>query len=126
MALPMKMQSLLRIAIPLSLLGMISACNSQSTESAQEDAAANKTAPVELPPMVMASHTYRCKDNSLVKVEFFSDKTAVYYEGEATTGAKLTQAAEGGAYTADGISVSGPDTEITLTAPGKGTQSCKA
>jgi len=34
-------------------------------------------APVELPPMLKASHTYRCKDNSLIFVDFMTDdKTA--------------------------------------------------
>ena len=127
----MKTLSSLRIAASLTLLALVSACNSQPETidgNSKEDSAKPTNAngaPVELPPMMVASHTYRCKDNSLVKVEFFSDKTAIVSVGDAA-GTKLTQGADGGAYTADGYSVTGPGTEVTLTAPGKGTQSCKA
>ncbi len=126
----MKKLTPIRIAAPLTLLALVSACNSQpETLGGNQDASANQTAgapPVALPPMVLTSHIYRCKDNSLAKVEFMSDKTAMYYEGDSKTGTKLAQAPEGGAYKADGYSVSGPDAEISLTAPGKGTTSCKS
>ena len=125
------MKTSLRIAASLTLLALVSACNSQpetidgnTKEETSKPTNANGS-PVELPPMMVASHTYRCKDNSLVKVEFFSDKTALIAVGSAA-GTKVTQGADGGAYTADGYSVSGPGSEVTLTVPGKGAQSCKA
>lgn len=126
----MKTLSPLPLAASIALLGLVSACNikPETIDPNKEEAEANKApaGKVELPPMMLASHTYRCKDNSLVKVEFMSDKTATYFEGDSKDGKKLTQAPEGGAYAGDGISVSGPDAEITLTAPGKGTTTCKA
>ena len=130
-ALIMKTLFPLRIAASLTLLALVSACNSQpeTVDGNTKEETAKPTdangAPVELPPMMVASHTYRCKDNSLAKVEFFSDKTALVSVGDAPA-TKLTQAAEGGPYTAEGYSVTGPATEVTLTLPGKSAQSCKA
>ena len=116
------------IAAPLALAALLSACNSQGSEQAAAnatDAAANGTAPVELPPMVIASHNYRCKDNSLAKIEYMSDKTAMLTLGDAAP-VKLTQAADGEPFTAEGYSATGPSKDVTITAPGKGTQDCKA
>jgi len=36
----------------------------------------NSSGPIELPPSIAASKTYRCKDNSLVYVDWLSDGTA--------------------------------------------------
>jgi hypothetical protein len=85
-----------------------------------------KAGPVEAPPMIQASRTYRCKDNSLVYVDFYTNNTAQYRTekgGQATT---LTAAAAGQPYTAEGYSVSANAAQIELTAPGKGSMSCKA
>lgn len=41
------------------------------------DSALANAAPVELPPALKSSHSYRCKDNSLIFVDFMTDdKTA--------------------------------------------------
>ena len=83
--------------------------------------------PVELPPMLAGSRTYRCKDNSLVHIDFFSNNTAVYKtEKDAPTGTTLTAEGPGKPYVAEGYSVSGNSETIELTAPGKGSTSCKA
>lgn len=116
------------IAVPLALAALLSACSGQNgdqTAANATDAAANASAPVELPPMVVASHNYRCKDNSIVKIDFMSDKSALVTIGDAAP-VKVAQAEDGAPYTAEGYSVSGQGKEITLTAPGKGTQDCKA
>jgi hypothetical protein len=85
-----------------------------------------KAGPVEAPPMIQASRTYRCKDNSLVYVDFYTNNSAQFRTekgGQATT---LTAAAAGQPFTAEGYSVSANEPQVTITAPGKGTQSCKA
>ena len=38
--------------------------------------AANAAVPVELPPAIAASHSYRCKDNSLLYIDWLSDGSA--------------------------------------------------
>lgn len=76
--------------------------------------------------MMTAQRTYRCKDNSLVYISFFSDNTAIYKtDKDATTGQTLTSAGEGQPYLAEGYSVSGNGAEISLTAPDKGSTTCK-
>ena len=114
------------IAATLSL----AACNNEpevvDTAPDPQAEALKNAPPVELPPAIAASRTYRCKDNSLVYVDFYTNNTARYRAekgGEATT---LTSAGEGQPYTAEGHSVSANSANITLTAPGKGTLTCKA
>lgn len=85
-------------------------------------------APVTLPPSVKQSRTYRCKDSSLIFVDFLSDdKTANLRTEKTGAPTKLVAAEAGGALKAEGgYEVSGSGTTITATLPGKGSQSCKA
>lgn len=73
----------------------------------QANAAA--TANIVLPPSIVASHRYRCKDNSLIAIDWLSDGKAnsarVTPEGQA--GVNLAQAEAGGPYTAEGASLTG-------------------
>lgn len=98
-----------------------------------EDELAN-AAPVELPPAIAASKTYRCKDNSLVRIDWLAqDKGAyVHGDGQAQTHLQPAPAAEGQPASTDlvaeGYVLKGNATaaSVTLTQPGKGSQSCKA
>ena len=90
--------------------------------------ALNNAAPIELPPMVKQSETYRCKDSSLIYVDYMSDDKTVMLktekEGVAT---KLTKAEADQPYTAEGgYSLSGPVDEVTVEMPGKDKQTCKS
>jgi hypothetical protein len=86
-------------------------------------------APVHLPPMIQASMSYRCKDNSTVFIDWFNDnKTANVKptrDGAPTT---LTVAEPGKPYTFDGYILFGSPgaKEVKLTRPGKGDQTCHA
>jgi hypothetical protein len=85
-----------------------------------------KAAPVELPPAIQASRTYRCRDNALVYADFYTNDTVhVRINERSAEGVRLT--AEGGTppYTGDGWSVSANADQISLTAPGRGTQTCR-
>lgn len=119
-------------AAALSASLFLAACNSKPETIVADgpkdpDAAAlNAAAPVALPPMVTQSHTYRCKDNRLVYVDFFSNNTAnlkTSKEGNATV---LTAPEAGKPYVAAGYSVSGDGPTVEIEAPGKGSQTCKA
>lgn len=92
----------------------------------QAEALAN-AAPVELPPAIDESRTYRCRDNTLVYVDFFTNDTARLRVGSREA-EPVALTAEGGnpPYTAEGYSVSGSGEQVTMTLPGKGTQSCTA
>ena len=123
----------------LSVLAL-AACNSEpETIVAGErpdpmaDALAN-AAPVELPPAIASSKTYRCKDNSLVQIDWLAqDKGAyVHGDGQAQTHLKPAAPVEGqpastdltaeGGYVLRG-NASAPT--VTLTLPGKPAQSCR-
>ncbi len=83
--------------------------------------AANTAPPVVMPPSIVASHKYRCKDNSVVSIDWLSDGTtnsarATPQGGDALT---LNQAEAGAAYTAEGASLSGDPQAKTITFNGK-------
>ena len=111
----------------------VAACNSEpevieaNNDPMKEELA--KAPPVELPPSIQASRTYRCKDNSLVYIDFMSNDTAIVRKGKGAEPPIATVTAEtaGGAYkSAEGYTVSGNSAQITYTSPNGGSQSCKA
>jgi hypothetical protein len=123
----------LRLAAPLGALLVLVACNQEpETVDLNPDPQAGvlaNAAPVELPPSIQASRTYRCKDNSLVYIDFMSNNTALVRsaKGVEPPVATMTSETAGGEYkSADGYTVSGNAAQVSFTAPGKGTQSCKA
>lgn len=108
----------------------LTACGKPETisgDSPDPDAAAlNAAKPVELPPMMTQSRTYRCNDSSLVYVDFFSNNTAVIKKEKKGSGTTLTASGPGKPYTADGFSVSGDGPQVNIAAFGKASQPCKA
>lgn len=86
-------------------------------------------APVEMPPAIVSSKIYRCKDNSLVYIDWLADNKGANFrakQGDAPT--VLAPTTPGGALKADGYSLIGLPTAktISLTRPGAGEQACKA
>ncbi len=117
------MKTLIAIAAVAALAG----CNNptQAENEAANEAAANAAnANVKLPPAIVASHKYRCKDNSLLSIDWLSDGTensarATPEGGAAVT---LTQAEADGPYSAEGASLTGDPKAQSVTYKG---QSCK-
>lgn len=120
--------------ISTAAIMLLSACNSNDQPEvvggpadpmAQQLANA---APVELPPSVKASHQYRCKDNSLLFIDFMSDdKTANLRTEKNGARTRLIAAEPGKPFTAEGgYEIEGSGKQITATIPGKSAQSCKA
>ena len=90
---------------------------------------ANSVAPVDMPPAIVASKIYRCKDNSLVYIDWLAgDMSADIRTEQGGAATVLTADAAGGALKAEGFSLIGLPTakSVTLTRPGKGEQACKA
>lgn len=94
-----------------------------------------KAAPVELPPAIAASKTYRCKDNSLVRIDWLQGGKGAYLHGEGhdQTHLKAAEAVEGKPASTDLIAEGGfvlkgdaTASTVALTVPGKGALSCKA
>ena len=118
-------------AASLAALLTLGACSepetitSGKTPDPQAEALKNAPALTEAPPMIKASRTFRCKDNSLIYADFYTnDRVRVRTEKD---GAPTVLTAAGGKppFTAEGWSLSDNAAQVTLTAPGKGSQSCK-
>jgi len=125
------MKSPIRLTAPLALLAVLGACEQHTIDpNADERAnaanAANAAASVEAPPMIQASHTYRCKDNSLLYADFYTNGTVQVRAAKDQPPTILTAAAGQPPYTAEGYSLSANAAQVSYTAPGKGTQTCKA
>ncbi|WP_156677865.1 hypothetical protein [Sphingomonas profundi] len=126
----MNISPLLLRAAPLALIAL-AACNKSETPAANatEAAEANTAAPapIELPPPLLASRTFRCKDNSVVYIDFYGgEKTADLRAQKDGPVTKLTAEEAGKPLTGEGYSVSGTGTQVMMTQPGKPSQSCKA
>jgi hypothetical protein len=123
----MKNRALLAAA-PLAALLALTACKQQTIDGNDDpQAEALKNAPpVEAPPMIQASRTYRCKDNSLLYADFYTNDTALVGDKKDGPRTTLTAAAAGQPYTAEGYSLSANAPQISYTAPGKGSQTCRA
>ena len=107
----------------------LAACENETidpNENPETEKSRNNAASVEAPPMIQASRTYRCKDNSLLYADFYTNDTAVVRTVKDGPGTTLTAPAAGQAYVAEGYSLSANAAQISYTAPGKGAQSCKA
>ena len=129
--------------LTLTAVGVLAltACNSEPetiVAGEQPDPMASElanAAPVELPPAIASSKTYRCKDNSVVRIDWLAQDKGAYVHGEDRTQIHLKPAVpvEGEPastdLTADGgyvLKGKAADATVNLTVPGKGAQSCKA
>ena len=118
-------------AAPLSALLVLglAACENETidpNENPETERSRNNAATVEAPPMIQASRTYRCKDNSLLYADFYTNDTVNVRSAKDGPSTTLTAPAAGQAYVAEGYSLSANAAQISYTAPGKGAQSCKA
>ena len=130
---------------PLTLITLVAAAALAGCDTSPEtitggpadpDAAeiANEVANVQLPPSIVASHKYRCGDNSILAVDWMSDGTTNSARvtpagGETVTVTQVPVAAPvageevaGSDYTAEGATLKGAPTETSLSFNGK---SCK-
>lgn len=134
------------MTIRLTLLALgaaltLSACNDGSHTIVQKgpaDPMANELAnapPVELPPAIAASKTYRCDGNKVVEIDWTErdgkPAGANFRVGADTIESTVTTApAEGtGPYTgANGAAVSGTkeDSSVEVTVPGESAITCRA
>src|SRR4051812_27546907 len=126
----MQKSSPLLLTPPLGPLRPLGECNNKPVVPHDDDpqAAQLKNAPpVAAPPMIMASRTYRCDDNSLVYADFYTNNTvSVRMKKEPGSGTILTAADGKPPYTAPGYSLSANSTHISYSAPGKKAQACDA
>jgi hypothetical protein len=130
-----KRAAMTRTPLLLTLLAAaaLAGCNNEDhtiVVGADDDPANQAPAsngPVELPPSIVASHSYRCRDGSVVQVDWLSDNKSANFRGVEGRLVHLTAPEPGQPMTAEGHSLTGtPDSSsITLTRPDKGSQACK-
>ncbi|MCY7280857.1 MAG: hypothetical protein LH610_08185, partial [Sphingomonas bacterium] len=102
--------------------------NGNAPDDPQGNGANGVAAPIEIPPAIVASKIYRCKDNSLVYIDWLAgDMSADIRTEQGAAPTVLKADAAGGPLKADGFALIGLPTakSITLTRPGKGEQACK-
>ena len=109
----------------------LNACNVEPETITPDDhdpqkEALAKAAPKELPPSIQQSRTYRCADNSLVYVDFYTNNTAQLRTQQGGTPTMLRAEGASAPYTAEGHSVGANAERTSITVPGRGTQQCRA
>ena len=115
------------IAVSLAL----SACNAEPETVTAEDndpqrEALAKATPKQLPPSIQVSRTYRCTDNSLVYVDFYTNGTAQLRTEQGGTPTILTTEGGNPPYRAEGYSVAANAERTNIAVPGRASQSCRA
>lgn len=127
------MKSTLSLAVAVAALLPLAACNKPSPAERANATAANEAAAADeaaaaapLPPAIRGDKSFRCKDNSLAFVTFFQgDKQAVVRDKQDGPATVLTATTTGEPLTATGgWSMTGDESGIMLTRPGKPAVSC--
>lgn len=114
-----------RVLLVGLIAGSVTACDRSQDQAAQNIQSPGP--PIQMPPSIAASHTFRCKDNSLVYVDFFSDRVTASLRTEKDgPPIRLVAPAQGEPFAGEGYVLVGSDTSITLTKPGTASQACKA
>lgn len=119
----------LALALPLIFLAGCGSKPTTITGSGPADTQAADIAaapPVKLPPAMLASKTYRCKDNSIIYVDYFNDNvTANLHTKKDGTPIPLAAPAAGQPFAGGGYELTGqPDSNaVTFKSP-SGSQSC--
>lgn len=120
----------------LLAVATLSACGGPSEETVNDTIAdpmeqelAN-AAPVEAPPMIQKQDEYRCKDNSLITVQFMTNNTAQVRKGEGGELMVLSAPTAEGNEAAPADTFTSTDGATTLVGTGDtitfNGQSCKA
>ena len=118
-----RIMTLIAIAAATALAG----CDKQdhTIESGPADPMANlSNENVKLPPAIVANHKYRCKDNSVIQIDWLSDGTenSARVTPDGGTAVTVAQAEANGPYTTEGASLTGDPQATSVTYGGK---SCK-
>ena len=105
------------VTITLVAAAALAGCNKEENAQVADNNLAEANAVVELPPSITASKTYRCKDNSLVYIDWLSDGQARVKKSKDEYTAPTVNPAE------EGSPLKGASADASITYNG---QSCKA
>ena len=114
----------------LTAAAALAGCNEDHTiRSGPDEGNVAANAAVVLPPSIVGSKIYRCKDNSVVYIDWLSDNKSANIRGDRNGPAtNVVAPLAGEPMVAEGYSLTGTaaGSSVTLTRPDKGSQSCKA
>jgi hypothetical protein len=120
----------------LAAAAALAGCNKEDhtivagPETADNEANVATNAPIELPPPIAASKTYRCTDNSVVYIDWLADNKTANIRTETNGEPTQVVAPEAGKPMTGtaGFTLTGSATasSITLVRPGHASTSCKA
>lgn len=108
------------LTLTLAASAALAGCNREGNTivaGGKDEANVTNAADVVMPPSITASKTYRCKDNSLIYIDWRSDGTAKVKKSKDDYSAPAVQ--PGG----EGSPLKGAATDASITYEGK---SCKA
>jgi hypothetical protein len=117
-------------ALPLSAALLLAACNTQpeTITAGPDDSDVNTSAaPVKLPPAMLASKSYRCKDNTLVYVDWFNDNMTanLHLKEKAASPVNLSAPSAGATYAGGGYELTGTAEAKSVTLKkGGASQAC--
>lgn len=116
----------------LTALLALAACGKPSPSATAQPAdplaenMAQPAAPIEMPPAVKSTKSYRCTDNSVIVVDLFAgDKQASLREGKDGPSTMLRAANAGEPLTAEGFELVTKGTNLTVTRPAHPKQVCR-
>lgn len=125
--------SILR-ALPLAALALLAACDTKPTTivaGGPNDPTADQikaAPPVKLPPAMLASKSYRCKDNSLVYIDWFNDNMTanLHLKDKTATPVNLSAPSAGAPYAGGGYELTGTAEAKSITlSNGGASQACE-
>lgn len=116
-------------AVAIAATVALAACSTEPEVVEKDDPMADQlknAAPVAPPPMIQVSRTYRCRDNSLYYVDFYTNNSAMVRTEQGGDPVAMLTAADGNPpYVGqEGYSISGNGEQVSISAPGRGSQSC--
>ena len=116
--------------VVVATLLTLSACQQETIVAGRKDDMAEELAKapkVVLPPSIKSTQSYRCKDGSLIYVDLFQgDKMANLRNTDTGPATKLEAPEAGQPMVAEGYTMTVSGNSLTVTQPGKGSQTCKA
>ena len=130
-AAPAKKRAMKNLLLIVAACAALVACEKETIDQGgkEREISAANAAKVVLPPSISASKTYRCKDSSLVHIDWLSDNQSANFRADkGGPPVQLKAAAAGAPMTAEGYSLTGDAKAATIlvTRPGTDAQSCKA
>lgn len=113
------------LVLPLLVGGCNSRAGTKETAASSADQSGRGTA-TQLPPAIVSGHTYRCDDDSVIRVEYLAgDQGALLQPSGNGTAIRLAADETGGNLTGSGYVVAGRGTAIVFQRPSGPREHCK-